>query len=50
MSGADDQDNGSAENLAGLLQDGRALRVPGDHLSAIGAPLGRAILDGLAAD
>jgi pimeloyl-ACP methyl ester carboxylesterase len=47
-SGVDDQDNGSAEALAALLPQGRAQRIPGDHLSAVGAPLGRAIVDALA--
>jgi pimeloyl-ACP methyl ester carboxylesterase len=36
--GENDQDNGSAEDLAALLQHGEALRVPGDHLSAVGEP------------
>ena len=36
--GEADQDNGSAEDLAALLQHGEALRVPGDHLSAVGEP------------
>jgi pimeloyl-ACP methyl ester carboxylesterase len=49
ISGEDDQDNGSAEDLAALLQHGRALRIPGNHLSAVGAPLGRAIVDYLVA-
>jgi len=49
VSGADDQDNGSAEDLAALLQHGQAQRIPGNHLSAVGAPLGRAIVDYLSA-
>ena len=49
VSGADDQDNGSAEDLAALLQHGDARRIPGNHLSAVGAPLGRAIVDFLTA-
>jgi pimeloyl-ACP methyl ester carboxylesterase len=49
VSGVDDHDNGSAETLAALLPNGRAQRIPGDHLSAVGAPLGHAIVDDLAA-
>lgn len=45
IAGEDDQDNGSAEDLAALLPRGRAQRAPGNHLSAVGAPLGRAIVD-----
>lgn len=48
ISGQDDHDNGSPEELAALLQQGRAERIPGNHLSAVGAPLGRAIVDYLA--
>ncbi len=44
ISGQDDQDNGSPEELAALLQHGQAQRIPGNHLSAVGAPLGRAIV------
>ena len=36
--GDEDQDNGSAEDLAALLQNGEVMRVPGDHLSAVGEP------------
>lgn len=49
ISGVDDQDNGSAEDLAAILPHGRAERIPGNHLSAVGAPLGRAIVDYLKA-
>lgn len=49
VSGVDDQDNGSAEDLAALLLHGQARRIPGNHLSAVGAPLGRAIVDFLSA-
>lgn len=35
VAGVDDADNGSAEALAALLPRARALRVPGDHLTAI---------------
>ncbi len=38
VAGEDDQDNGSPEDLAALLQRGVALRVPGDHLSAVTEP------------
>lgn len=48
ISGQDDHDNGSAEDLAAILPQGQALRIPGNHLSAVGAPLGRAIADYLA--
>lgn len=49
VSGRDDNDNGSAEELARELH-GRALRVPGNHLSAVQAPeLARAIVDFLQA-
>lgn len=37
VAGVDDNDNGSAEDLAAELQ-GRALRVPGNHLSAVQSP------------
>jgi pimeloyl-ACP methyl ester carboxylesterase len=36
--GQNDQDNGSPEDLAALLQRGEALRIPGDHLSAVAEP------------
>lgn len=49
ISGVDDQDNGSAEELAALLPNGRWQRIPGHHLSAVGAPLGRAIVEFLTA-
>jgi len=38
VSGADDNDNGSAEALAALLPNARAERTPGNHLSAVQAP------------
>jgi pimeloyl-ACP methyl ester carboxylesterase len=45
VSGARDEDNGSAEALAGLLPKARALRTPGNHLSAVAKPeLAAAIL------
>ncbi len=49
VSGVDDHDNGSPEDLAALLADGVVMRIPGHHLSAVGAPLGRAIVDYLTA-
>ncbi len=46
VSGEDDHDNGSAEDLAARLGNGRALRVPGDHLTAVGEPaLAQSIVD-----
>ena len=48
--GADDDDNGSPEDLAALLPKGRYVEVPGNHMSAVTKPdLGRAIADFLAA-
>lgn len=45
-SGRDDNDNGSAEELAKLLKHARAQRVPGNHLSAVQSPdLASAIVD-----
>ncbi len=38
ISGVDDNDNGSAEGLAAMLPSARAMRTPGNHLSAVGAP------------
>jgi pimeloyl-ACP methyl ester carboxylesterase len=49
ISGVEDHDNGSPEDLAALLPRGKAQRIPGNHLSAVGAPLGRAIVDDLTA-
>ena len=49
VSGADDDDNGSAEALSDLLADGRYVEIPGNHMSAVVKPeLGRAIADFLA--
>lgn len=46
VSGDADNDNGSAEGLAAMLPNARALRTPGNHLSAVGAPeLAAAIVD-----
>lgn len=50
LSGAEDQDNGPAEELAKLLPAGRYVEVPGGHMSAVTNPeLGRAIADFVAA-
>lgn len=50
LSGAEDRDNGSAEDLAALLPQGRYVEVPGNHMSAVTKPeLGRALADFLAA-
>lgn len=46
VSGADDNDNGNAEDLVVALQHARAVRVPGNHLSAVQAPeLAQSIVD-----
>jgi pimeloyl-ACP methyl ester carboxylesterase len=50
LSGAEDQDNGPAEELARLLPNATFVEVPGNHMSAVTKPdLGRAIADFLAA-
>jgi pimeloyl-ACP methyl ester carboxylesterase len=50
LSGAEDQDNGPARELADLLPQGRYVEVPGNHMSAVTRPeLGQAIADFLAA-
>ena len=38
VSGSDDNDNGSAEDLAKLLPNAKAQRTPGNHLSAVQDP------------
>jgi pimeloyl-ACP methyl ester carboxylesterase len=49
LQGADDHDNGSAEDLANLLADARYVEVPGNHMSTVTKPdFGRAIADFLA--
>ncbi|NKQ53253.1 alpha/beta hydrolase [Amycolatopsis sp. K13G38] len=49
LSGVDDHDNGSAEELAGVLPDGRHVAIAGNHMSAVTKPeLGAAIADFLA--
>jgi pimeloyl-ACP methyl ester carboxylesterase len=51
LSGAEDQDNGPAEELAELLPDGRYVEVPGNHMNAVTKPeLGLAIADFLSLD
>src|ERR1700761_12901 len=49
LAGDEDDDNGTAEDRAALLPHGGAVRVPGNHMSAVAQPvLGRAIADYLA--
>ena len=44
LSGEEDRDNGSVEELAALLPDARLVRTPGGHMSAVTKPeLGQAI-------
>lgn len=44
VTGAEDFDNGSAQEVAELLADGRFVEVPGNHMSAVSRPeLGDAI-------
>lgn len=51
LSGAEDQDNGPAGELAELLPDARFVEVPGNHMNAVTRPeLGRAIADFLSLD
>lgn len=48
--GADDQDNGSAPELAATLPDAHYVAVPGTHMSSVTEPaLGQAIVDFLTA-
>jgi pimeloyl-ACP methyl ester carboxylesterase len=48
--GVDDQDNGSAEELAALLPDARYIAVPGSHLNSVTHPeMGEAIVRFLSA-
>lgn len=50
VTGAEDFDNGSAQEVADLLPDGRFVEIPGNHMSAVMRPeLGDAIADFLAA-
>jgi pimeloyl-ACP methyl ester carboxylesterase len=49
LAGDEDDDNGTAEDLAAVLPHGQAVRVPGNHMSAVAQPdLGRTIADYLA--
>jgi pimeloyl-ACP methyl ester carboxylesterase len=49
LQGAEDHDNGSAEDLVRFLPDARYVEVPGNHMSAVTKPdLGRAIAEFLA--
>jgi len=49
LHGAQDDDNGSGEALAGLLPHGEYLEVPGNHMSVVTKPeLGKAIAEFLA--
>jgi len=46
LTGADDNDNGSAEGLAAALPNGEYVSMPGNHMSAVTKPeLGTAIAD-----
>lgn len=38
LSGSEDHDNGSSEDLARLLRNGRHLEVPGNHMSVVTKP------------
>lgn len=50
VNGVDDDDNGSAAALAGLLPNARLVEIPGNHMSCVTkAELGRAIADFLQA-
>jgi pimeloyl-ACP methyl ester carboxylesterase len=49
LQGAEDRDNGSAEDLARLFPGARYVEVPGNHMSAVTKPdLGRALAEFLA--
>ena len=51
LSGAEDQDNGPAGELAELLPDARFVEVPGNHMNSVTRPeMGRAIADFLSLD
>ena len=51
VSGDQDQDNGSADDLAVALPNAQVVRVPGDHLSAVSDPaFAAALVAFLAAD
>jgi pimeloyl-ACP methyl ester carboxylesterase len=38
LCGRDDHDNGSAEQLAGLLADAKFIEMPGNHMTAVLQP------------
>jgi pimeloyl-ACP methyl ester carboxylesterase len=45
LCGTEDRDNGSPQALAEALPDGRAVEVPGNHMSCVTKPeFGRAIV------
>jgi pimeloyl-ACP methyl ester carboxylesterase len=49
--GADDNDNGSAADLASALRHGKLFTVPGNHMSAVVKPeLGQAIVEALSGE
>ncbi|HEY4374068.1 MAG TPA: alpha/beta fold hydrolase [Burkholderiales bacterium] len=51
LSGAEDRDNGSAEDLAGALPQAHYVQVPGNHMSAVTKPeMGAAMRDFFAAE
>ena len=51
LQGAEDHDNGEAEDVAAMLPNARFVEVPGNHMSAVTKPdLARAIADFLALD
>lgn len=46
VAGTEDKDNGSAEELAGLLRHGSYVGIPGNHMSAVTRPeLGKVFLE-----
>jgi pimeloyl-ACP methyl ester carboxylesterase len=50
VAGAEDDDNGSASELAEMMSDGRFVEIPGNHMTAVVKPeLGEAIRDFLLA-
>jgi pimeloyl-ACP methyl ester carboxylesterase len=49
IAGAEDYDNGAAQDIADLLPDGRFVEIPGTHMSSVVRPeLGDALVDFLA--
>jgi pimeloyl-ACP methyl ester carboxylesterase len=46
VAGTEDDDNGSAEALAAALPRGQAVRVPGNHMSAVARPELGAVIAG----